>query len=221
MSVGVNVKRLGSRLTIIAVALESARFARADRYEATIVVRSAGTLARVADDGTPESALVQGGGLVTGLSYGVLNWLDIGGEVAVHVTTHATYDTATLQVLGGMQTGELSRTTQLAHVRAGATLRLGVRWVPTLYIGIGAGGRHRSAAQLRTERGVFAPDGQDSAITPDVLGTLRLGLDRRLTRRWSLGICAGATAYYGVTGTPGVQLLEANMSFAYTWYPNW
>jgi hypothetical protein len=41
-----------------------------------------------------------------------------------------------------------------------------------------------------------------------------------LTRRWSLGLSAGATAYVGID-TPSLQVFDVGLAFAYTWYPLW
>src|SRR6185503_19380607 len=86
--------------------------ARADRYEASIAVRPAGQLARIAESGTGELAVVPGGGLAGSLSGGVRNWLDLGGELAVSSFGEASYELATLPVSANPRTGSLSRRTQ-------------------------------------------------------------------------------------------------------------
>lgn len=200
--------------------LVTAQNARADRYEATLRVQSQGVVARVDEDGARAPVLVAGGGLSAGLSWGVRNWLDIGGELVGVGLTQARYDNATAQVFFMDTTGTLSRTSRLAQMRGVATLRLGVGWVPTLQAVVGVGARQRSAARFTYGSEIVVPDGAGSEITVDAIAGVRLGLDRRVTRRWTFGISAGVSAGIGV-GAPSLQMFDAGVALAYTWYPLW
>ncbi|MGN6108363.1 MAG: hypothetical protein ACTHU0_24870 [Kofleriaceae bacterium] len=194
--------------------------ALADRHEATFSLRPLGALARIDDGGVEDPATVVGAGLAASFSRGIRNWIDVGGELAAMTLQRARYDQASLNVVGEPRTGQLSRTTQLAQLRAAATLRFGVAWVPTVQLTVGIGGRQRGAAQLRVPEGTLLPDGQDSELTLDVLAGVRAGLEHRITRRWTLGISAGVTQAFGV-GTPDVQLVDGSVALSYTWYPLW
>lgn len=66
----------------VALLLCLAPAARADRYEATLAVRPTGGYARIAETGADAAALVRSAGIAGGLSWGVRNWLDVGGELA-------------------------------------------------------------------------------------------------------------------------------------------
>jgi hypothetical protein len=142
-----------SRLALCAVALAAwlPPRARADRYEASIAVRPGGQLARIADRGTGARATVPGAGLAGGPSWGVRNWLDLGGELAASFFAEARYELATLPVGANPRTGRLSRRTRIVQLRGLATLRLGVGWIPTIQLLAGAGARQRSAARLQTQ----------------------------------------------------------------------
>lgn len=207
---------------VLAAAITAAAPAHADRYEATIAVRPAGVLASVDDAGVAEPVMVGGGGAAGGLSWGVRNWIDLGGEVAVLGLREARYDDATLPVAGNDMPGELARTTRLAQLRATATFRFGVGWVPTVQLALGAGGRVRSAARFRVPSATapVTPDGQDAELAFDAVAAVRLGLDHRLTRRWTIGVSAGATHCLGL-GAPDIQVFDASLAVAYTWYPLW
>lgn len=194
--------------------------ARADRYEATISVRPEGVLARVDEAGASAPAVVGGGGLAAGLSWGVRNWLDLGGELAAVSLLEARYDGASARVFDVEHMGELSRTTRLAQLRGVATLRLGVGWVPTIQVALGVGGRQRTAARFAYDTAVVMPDDGEAELALDAVAGLRLGLAHRLTRRWSLGLSAGATACFGI-GAPDLQFFDASLSLGYTWYPLW
>ncbi len=214
------------RLAFGALALAAwlASPARADRHEASIAVRPGGQLARIADRGTGARAVVPGGGLGGGLSWGIRNWLDVGGELAVSSFGEATYELATLPVGANPRTGSLSRRTRTMQLRGLATLRLGVGWIPTIQLAAGAGARQRSAARLRTEASqmqlVLVPDGEDAELALDLVAALRLGLDRRLTRHWTIGASVGAAHCLGV-GTPDMQFADATISISYNWYHLW
>jgi hypothetical protein len=126
---------------VLAFAFLDHRQACADRYEASASVRPEGALARVDEAGARAPVMVAGGGLSAGLSWGVRNWLDVGGELAALALAEARYEGATADVSGTPQMGELSRMTRLAQLRGTATLRLGVGWVPMVRVVAGAGVR--------------------------------------------------------------------------------
>lgn len=197
--------------------------AAADRYEATVSVRPVGGVARVDDVGAPEPATVAAAGLTGGLAWGLRNWLDVGAEVLALGMPAARYDGATLPVSNNPQMGTLERTTRLAQLRLGATLRLGVAWVPTLHLGVGAGARQRSAARLTVDAGggtTLQPDDEPGGLAFDVVAVARAGLDHRVNRRWTLGVAGGITQCVGL-GAPNLQILEATVNVAYSWYPLW
>jgi hypothetical protein len=202
--------------------------ARADRYEATLVVRPTGTLGRVAEDvggsaGSPVVASVYGGGLDVGLSYGLRNWLDVGLELGGAGFAQATYDPATVMISNRRHTGQIERTTRDAQLRAGATLRLGVAWVPTFYVGVGVGGRQKTAATMaRDDQGTavgLTPDDMTAGMSFDVVAATRIGFERRLDARWTVGLSAGASHSIGL-GAPSLDTLSAGVSIACSWYPN-
>ena len=74
-------------VAIVAVWLSTrAHHAEADRYEASFTIRPVGAIGRIrehAGDVVGGEAVVSrnGGGGEIGLSYGVRNWIDVGGEV--------------------------------------------------------------------------------------------------------------------------------------------
>jgi hypothetical protein len=214
------------RLALCAVMLAAwlAPPARADRHEASLSVRPAGQLARIADRGTGELAVVRGGGLAGGLGWGLRNWLDLGGELAVSSFGEASYELATLPVHANPWTGSLSRRSQILQLRGVATLRLGVRWVPTIQLAAGAGARLRSAARLTTEASqmqlALVPDGEDAELALDLVAALRIGLERRLTRHWTIGASVGGAHCLGL-GTPDMQFADASISISYNWYHLW
>jgi hypothetical protein len=198
--------------------------AHADRYEAEIAVRPAGEIARIAERGTGELAVVRGEGGAGGLNWGFRNWLNVGGELAVSAFEQASYQLVTLPVGANPRTGSLSRRTQTMQLRGLATLRLGVGWVPTIQLAAGLGARRRSAAQLRTEAGqqllVFVPDGEGAELSLDLVAGVRIGLDRRLTRHWTIGASVGGTHCLGVA-EPDMQFADASISISYNWYQLW
>jgi hypothetical protein len=196
--------------------------ARADQYEATLSLHSTAQVAEVSDRGTAERARVRGAGFAGDLRLGIRNWLDVGAELAVGAFGEASYAAATLPVGDNPRTGVLSRRTRTAQLRGLATLRLGVGWIPTLQLAVGAGARQRSTAELQSRGSSMAlvldPDGEDAEVTLDLVAGLRLGLDHRLNRSWTIGASVGAARCFGI-GTPDLQLASATISVAYTWYP--
>ncbi len=210
-------------LALVVTGLTVSRDAAADRYEATLVVRPLGGLALVDENGAPEAAQVVGGGGVIGMSYGVRNWLDIGGELVGVGLAQAEHPNTTVEITGTERTGLVTRTTRVAQLRGGATFRFGVGWVPTVYLGVGVGGRSRGTATLVSDMqgpiGITPDDGA-SELTIDITPAARVGLEHRVNRHWSVGLAAGATYCLGI-GAPGLTLFDASLNLAYTWYPLW
>lgn len=210
--------------TCAALLLGPTAAARADRFEATVAVRPAGGYARVAETGAAAPATVPSAGLAGGLSWGVRNWLDLGGELAAGALGEATYDRATVLVDNSPMTGPLKRRTRLAQLRGVATLRLGVAWVPTVQLAVGAGARHRSSAVLRGGSvhgdAIYVPDGEAAGVTLDLVAAVRVGLEHRLTPSWTVGLSAGASQAFGL-GAPDLQLADASVTLGRAWYPGW
>jgi hypothetical protein len=197
--------------------------AHADRYEATLSLRPTGGLASIHEDGAPAAASVRTLGLAGGLAWGLRNWLDLGVDLAAVDAAQATFDDTTVKITGTPHTGQVTRQSRLALARVGATLRLGVGWVPTLYLGLGPALRSRSDATIvRDATGPIGlvPDNGQGGLSVDLATTLRLGLDLRLTRRWSVGLAAGVTHLLGV-GAPSLDLVEGSLAVGYSWYPLW
>jgi len=217
--------RIHHRLAACAALLLGSRgISRADRFEATIAVRPTAGYARIAETGTDAPATVRSAGIAGGLSWGVRNWLDLGGELAASALGEATYDRAMVLVDDSPMAGPLKRMTRIAQLRGVATLRLGVAWVPTVQLAIGAGARHRSSALLHGQsvRGetIYVPDGQGAEVTLDAVAAVRVGLEHRLTPSWTLGLSVGASQSLGV-GAPDLQLADASFTLARVWYPGW
>ncbi|HEY4242191.1 MAG TPA: hypothetical protein VGM88_20380 [Kofleriaceae bacterium] len=209
------------RLAIALLGLAAGGDARADRYEA---VASAQPI--VAASALPEagaaSTMTVGGGLAVGFAWGIRNWLDVGGQLSGIAFVPAHYRGATEQIEGTPYMGPMTRTTRLTMAQVGGTVRLGIAWVPTIYVGLGAGTRLRTTGAFSPETagGTFRADGAGAATTLDVSGTLRVGLDRRLGARWSVGVTAGATHYLG-RGAPDLNVFDGQLAVAYRWYPLW
>jgi len=199
-----------------------------DRYEATVTIRPIGAVGRVTEhvedvgSGDAVATSVYGGGGEIGLSYGLQNWLDVGGEVVGAGFGQATYDPVSVAVTGSTAMGRLTRTTRIVQLRAGATLRLGVGWVPILHLGLGVGARVLSAATLLDEAhaGSFdvTPDGMNATFAIDIVAHARVGLEHRLDRRWTVGVSAEAMHALGF-GTQPLDIASVGVSLSYTWYP--
>lgn len=213
--------------------------AHADRYEATLVVRPTASVGEVAEpvgdragSGGPRATgrqdvvdSVSGGGLDVGLSFGLRNWLDVGGELGVAGFTRAAYDPASVTIEGEPAMGHVERTTRAVQLRAGATLRLGTAWVPVLYLGLGVGTRRRTAATISLpdhlgQRVELTPDHMAAGFTLDLVAAVRVGFEHRITRRWTVGIDASAGHTVGL-GASTLDTLSGSISLGYTWYSLW
>lgn len=219
-----------SGLLLLLLLLGSTAPVAADRYEATVEVRPRAGLARAAEstsDGTATTT-APGGGVDVAVGYGLRNGLDVGILVGATALAAAIYDDVTLAVGGNPRRGTLTRTTRAAQLQVGGTLRLGVGLVPSVSVFVGPALRQRGAATFRVPANPAQPDGptvvvpldiDESGTTLELAATARLGLDYRLTRRWSLGAAASVVQHVG--SAPLLTRLEAGLTLAYRWYPHW
>ncbi|MEJ7602681.1 MAG: hypothetical protein WKG01_32630 [Kofleriaceae bacterium] len=209
-----------NRLIAIA-ALGLPALAHADRHEATISLRPVATFARLSETGAEPASSI-GGGLAGGVSWGMRNWLDVGAELGAATLAEARYPDATVDVSSNPTTGELRRTTRTAQAERRDPAprgRLGAD-DPCRHR---AGMRSRSAATLRVAAGGgtdLVPDDSAGGLSLDLVAHLRVGLEHRISSRWSVGLAAAATQCFGLDA-PGLQMFEASLSLAYTWYPLW
>jgi hypothetical protein len=207
-----------------ALAPWAALTARADRYEATISVRPIRGHADIAEAGTAVQDRVRATGFAGGLSWGVRNWLDLGGELAASRFGEARYDRVMALVDDSPMAGPLKRRSQVAQLRGVATLRLGVAWVPTLQLALGLGARQQTSALLRgwSVKGetIYVPDGLEAGFKLDLVAAVRVGFEHRFTPSWTVGVSAGTSQAIGI-GTADIRITDASVSVARVWYPNW
>ena len=109
--------------------------------------------------------------------------------------------------------GPFSISEQVVRIDGGATARLGVRFIPTFHIGLGAEGRRTSA-----------PSGlgpvRDALLGVDLVGVAAIGFDYRWSARTVLGVSARAS-YAVPLGGASFATLEATIAFRHYWYPRW
>lgn len=204
--------------------------ALADRYEVTVTVRPVGGVGRVQEnvgrnDGGPGSAsrpvgaTAYSAGGELGVAHGVRNWLDLEGDLLGAGFTQATYDGAWVSLSGAPTMGRVTRTTRVAQLRVGATLRAGVAWVSTLHLGLGLGARMQGAATLMSGgENSFTPDGLGGKVALDSAAIVRAGIEHRVDRRWSVGVSAEAVHQAGV-GVASIDGISGGLALSYSWYP--
>lgn len=210
-------------LGVIVGGVLSSRSARADRFEATIAVRPVRGSAELWETGTDERVKVDGRGIAASMSYGVRDWLDLGGEIVASNFDEAAYQWATVPISGDPLSGPLKRTTNIRQLRATATLHYGVFWVPYVQASLGLGARFRSAAVMYVPTEVderWLITDQHREVSLDVVTGIRAGLERRLTIHWTAGISAAKTYSFGVF-RPDLRTAEWMLSLSYSWYPLW
>jgi len=205
-------------------ALAPITLALADEAERRIAVRPSLGYADVAEAGTTARARVHAAGVAASFGVGLQNWLELGGDLAFAALGEARYDEVMLRVDDAPMAGPLKRRSQLAQLRGTVTLRLGVVWVPTLQLAIGAGVRNQSSGLLRGQsvRGetIYVPDGLDAGPALDLVAAARVGLEHRFGPRWSVGVSAGAMQAFGI-GVADLRLADASLTLARLWYPSW
>lgn len=114
--------------------------------------------------------------------------------------------------------GPYTLTTQAVRLDVGATLRLGVAWIPTVRLAAGVQARRRGPPQVMSITGEVIPGGAE--YTADLIASAALGLDHRPHRRIVVGAAIGGTAALGRSlGDHGFRTLELSVHASYYWYP--
>jgi hypothetical protein len=116
-------------------------------------------------------------------------------------------------VTGPYQVGSL-----VTRLDGGVTLRLGVRWIPTVRLGAGLQLRRVGEARVAAGAGTFV--GRDPRLELDLVGTATVGLDHRVHRRLVVGVAAGGSLAVAGGGA-STHTVEVTVHGAYSWYPRW
>lgn len=191
--------------------------ARADRYEASLHVQPAAGIARVGAPGTDERARVTSVGVSVRFTYGLRHWLAVEAEAGGAVLGEARFTEVPVTISGGATTiADIDRRTSTGRLTLGATLRLGVAWIPTVSAGLGAQLRVDGAGTIAGSG--LVPDGFAGGTRADAVAFTRIGLDRRLGRRWVVGASAGASRAFAA---PAIDTLDVALHASAYWYPLW
>lgn len=202
---------------IAALAILTPATARADRREAQWSARPLAGVAELQEDGaSTQRTLV--GGLSLGLSYGVSNGLDIGGELMVLATATTTFMDMAIIDGGAPYRGPLTRSADSALLLLGPTWRLGVSWVPVISLEAGGGARYRSAGTFTDTH--ITLDEKQAGMVLDLAACARVGIEHRMTRRLTIGLYASALASWGPSA-PFLPVASASFGFSYVHYPLW
>lgn len=196
--------------------------ARADEFEASLSVGAEGGLAVLGEDGTDNNATVPAAGLAVGFTYGLSNLLALDAQLAGGTYGRATFEDVTVVVGGTPQpSGTLARTTRFGRAMAGATLRFGVRLIPTLGAALGVGARLRGESSFSNASTMnVRPEDDSSGFALDVLATVRAGLDYRISAHWIVGVDVAATHAIALDGPP-IDTVTGGLHLAYYFYPLW
>lgn len=201
---------------VTAVLVMSASRARADRDEASLHVQPTGGVAWLGETDADARARVPWAGLSGRFTYGLRNWLAIECELGGAAFGTGRFENVPIVIQGvGQGNHPIERTTRAAHLSGAATLRLGVAWIPTLALGVG--GQLRWRGDAHTDM-ALVPDNGSGGLGADGIVFVRVGLDRRINRRWIAGVALGASH---ALAKPAIDSMEATVSVAYYWYPLW
>ncbi|HRC57782.1 MAG TPA: hypothetical protein PKU97_17725 [Kofleriaceae bacterium] len=193
--------------------------AEADEFEAQWSARPWAGVARLREEGAASLALATQGGLSLGLSYGLSNRLDLCAELSLASSAMTRFADVMVSIDGGSaQRGELQRRSGGAQLAVGPIWRLGVAWVPVLAVTGGAGVRYRSDGELVGTGIVPASKRAEQGL--ELVVATRLGLERRVSPRFTVGVYASAQ----LGGGPALPLqasLSGSFGVSYVYYPQW
>lgn len=201
-------------LALVAVAPAPAA---ADAYETSVGVQPAAGSATVADAADPDSATgvgAAGGSLrFTWATRDHLAW-----EVEAYGMMTGTIDHTGAEV--GGSTRDFERRIVAGGLDAGATLRLGVRFIPTATLAVGPQLRfHPEAPGFHPTTGL--PVGPvESQLVFDLTARASVGFDLRLGPRWVIGTRASVRQALGL-GDGSWRSFEGMLHLSTYWYSGW
>lgn len=204
-------------LVALSVLLAAAPAARGDERELAIHLDLAPAAAFTEDAQDAGATAVVPGGRVGGraswgltdtwaLELGLAGFLAPGGEFA--------------DQMRNARTGTLVQDEQAFRATVGATLRLGVAWIPTLTAHVGYQRRTLADAVLTNGAGVAIDEPMPDRSIHDLVIVGGVGLDRRLGARWVAGLSVHVVYAIPVSGNTFASL-EIPFTVAYYWYPWW
>lgn len=216
------VPEIWKRLVMIAGAIAATGTAtRADRREASVHVQAVGGVASVGHDAAEATGSGGLGGLAVRASYATKNEFQYDAQLSV-LYGRAAFDAGTFRLGGGAPTvAPFVVSGVVARLDAGVTLRLGVRWIPTVRLAAGVQAVRRGSPVVTVGGVEFSGDDTaPAAVSANLIGSATVGLDYRVDRRLIVGAAAGATA-----AVPGLRdaWREATITIhvARYWYPRW
>lgn len=194
--------------------------AHADRREASLHAELVGGALATGDTDAPgATSLVPLAGLAARASYATHDAYQYDVALTLLRAGEAAFGPHTFTpagrppVSGPYQVGAL-----LARVDGGVTLRLGVRWIPTVRLAAGVQLRRLGEAEVTTPGGTLT--GRDAGLAFELIGAGAIGLDHRVNRRLIVGISTGVSLAVPVSGPPA-RTVELTLHGAYYWYPRW
>ena len=204
-------------LTVTMAVIATAAQARADRRETSLHAHVIGGALALDDHG--EAGSGGWGGLAVRASRATRNSFQYDAQLTLGYGA-ASFDQGTFPLQGGApMMAPYTLATQLAHLDAGVTLRLGVRWIPTVRVAAGVQGTRRASPVVTYNGTEFSGDasGQAPQYAANLVGSATVGLDYRWNRRWIIGAAAGAAS-----SVPGLgdawRSVEVTAHAAFYWY---
>ena len=209
------------RAAVAAVLLcATSRVAAADRREASLHAHLVGAFLTARDEASPSLGSGPLGGVAVRASFATSNSYQYDLALSF-LAGRVSFDEGRFTPMDlPERTGPFTITTQAARLDGGVTLRLGVRWIPTVRVAAGLQARHRGAPAATVDGIAIDPSqiGRDADFQLDAVGVADVGLDFRVNRRLIVGAAAGAS-YAVPLGGEAFRTVEVTVHAAYYWYP--
>ena len=195
--------------------------ARADRAEASLHAHAVGGVAAVGDQATTDTAMTPLAGVAVRASYARSDRFQYDAQLTVASTGAARFDAGSFRFNDeAAEDVPFQLTTRFARLDVGATLRFGVRVIPTMRVAVGVNQRFRSAPIVSFGGSEQEADGRHGDTATDVIGLFALGLDYRFGPRLIAGASVGVCHAVPLSG-PSWRTLEGSAHVAYYFYPLW
>lgn len=203
----------GAAIITLVAALAAPATAAADADETSVHLELGGGLATVGDPagGTTETTPTAGGAARFTLAR--VDWL------AYEVTGYG-LATGTARHTDLMFEGldaEIERRVTALGVEGGASLRLGVRWIPIVAVAIGPQVRLYPRVPALEPETAAVLGSYDGESVLDLAARVSVGIDHRLSARWVAGVRLDARQTLGL-GDGALTSVGATVHVAYYWY---
>jgi hypothetical protein len=192
--------------------------ARADADEASVQAGLTIVGAAADNEAIGRAELMAAAGMSGRLTYATSDWYAFEAALELeHSTGLASFTESGVGQAEDVPGETFVRRMGWLRGEAGISARLGVRWIPTFYAGLGVQAQLAGVAS-DVRQGLALP-GPDNELTLGMIGAVGAGLDYRVDEHWIMGVSLRARRSAPWGGGESYSSIGFTLHVGYYWYP--